>query len=165
MTHSRVSDNDPFIHYEYLYSSHSRLQLFRSAPDHDKAEKDSIKMSMEEGWKWTLGNKCQARGHLVLWPLMGHLAINRSSWLFIELPLTVGLLAISSSFTVVNQLMFWFSTNLFVVGMLIENRKSSFRFQNPNPVFDFENRFSNLFFKIIFPIENCIMLKRNFSKR
>ena len=35
------------------------------------------------------------------------------------------------------------------------------RFQNRNPVFDFENRFQNLFFKIIFPIENCIMLKRN----
>src|SRR6218665_4205840 len=47
------------------------------------------------------------------------------------------------------------------LGMLIENWKSGFRFENRNPVFDFENRFLNLFFKIIFPIENCIMLKRN----
>ena len=39
-----------------------------------------------------------------------------------------------------------------VVGMLIENRKTGFQT---------ENRFSILFFLIIFFIENCMMLKRN----
>src|SRR6218665_1796794 len=52
----------------------------------------------------------------------------------------------------------------FLIGMLIENRISGFRFENQNPVFDFENRFSNLFFKIIFPIQNYIMLKINSGK-
>ena len=43
------------------------------------------------------------------------------------------------------------------LGMLIENRKTGFR----RPAFDFENQFSIIFFKIIFSIENCMMLKRN----
>ena len=46
------------------------------------------------------------------------------------------------------------------LGMLIENRKSGFRFQNRNPVFGFENRFSNLFFKLSFPIKNLLIAEK-----
>src|SRR6218665_697735 len=34
-----------------------------------------------------------------------------------------------------------------------------------NPVIGYENRFSNLFFKLIFPIKMCLSLNRNNCKR
>ena len=53
---------------------------------------------------------------------------------------------------------------LYKVGMLIENRKSGFRFQNRNPVFGFENRFSNLFVKVIFRIKYLLIAEKNNCK-
>ena len=49
---------------------------------------------------------------------------------------------------------------MYKLGMLIENRKSSFRLENRNPFFGFENWFSNLFLKINFLVKNFIMLER-----
>jgi len=48
---------------------------------------------------------------------------------------------------------------IYTLGMLIENRKSGFRFENRFSILKTGFRF--YFFKIIFSIENCIMLKRN----
>ena len=43
--------------------------------------------------------------------------------------------------------------------MLIENRKSGFRFETENRFSILKTGFENLFFLNHFPIENCIMLK------